>query len=99
MTSVQSSLRVFLKAYYYINSSLGEMQEMEKVGKAPYVVVYFNADTRLALIPDTDFFSGLHSALLPCHRQNLKVSPLAKLGFAGVLIGKPWLCRCPHREI
>eukprot|EP00884_Botryococcus_braunii_P017595 jgi/Botrbrau1/4519/Bobra.60_2s0010.1 len=48
------------------------VQEMEKVGRSPYVVVYFQADTRLALLPDTDFFSGVHSALLPCHRQNLK---------------------------
>lgn len=46
---------------------------MEKVGSRPYVVVYFNADAELAMIPEPSFFLDAHSALAPSHRRQLKV--------------------------
>lgn len=46
---------------------------MEKVGSRPYVVVYFNADADLAIIPEPSFFLDAHSALAPSHRRQLKV--------------------------
>ena len=48
---------------------------MEKVGTRPYVVVYFNADADLAIIPEPSFFLDAHSALAPSHRRQLKVCP------------------------
>ncbi|KAK9905492.1 hypothetical protein WJX75_000893 [Coccomyxa subellipsoidea] len=48
------------------------VKEMEKVGSRPYVVVYFNADADLAIIPEPSFFLDAHSALAPSHRRQLK---------------------------
>lgn len=47
-------------------------QEMEKIGSQRYVVVYFNADADLALIPEPSFCLDAHSALAPSHRRQLK---------------------------
>jgi hypothetical protein len=80
----------------------GALQEMEKVGQKPYVIVYFHADTRLGAVPDTDFFSGVHSALLPCHRRTLKVdSPFqGNLAFRShVMVSlAPWQWTCLIRS-
>ena len=46
---------------------------MEKVGTRRFVVVYFNADTRLGLLPNNTFFLDAHSALRPSHRRQMKV--------------------------
>ncbi|CAL8472260.1 g11802 [Coccomyxa elongata] len=48
------------------------VKEMEKIGSQRYVVVYFNADADLALIPEPSFFLDAHSALAPSHRRQLK---------------------------
>ena len=48
-------------------------QEMEKVGGAPFVVVYFNADAELGVLPSNSFFLDVHCALHPGHRRQLRV--------------------------
>lgn len=48
-------------------------QEMESLGSQPFVVVYFNADAELAVVPSNTFFLDVHSALSPNHRRQLKV--------------------------
>lgn len=54
---------------------LHPVQEMEKVGPQPYVVVYYNADAELGLLPNNAFFLDVHCALRPSHRRQLKARP------------------------
>ncbi len=58
-------------------AELAPMQEMEKIGTRPYVVVYFNADTPLGLFPHNTFFLDAHSALHSQHRRQMKVGTLS----------------------
>lgn len=47
------------------------VQELDKIGNRPFVVLYFNASAPLSLLPDTVFFTELHAALDPRHRHLL----------------------------
>jgi hypothetical protein len=70
---------------------------MEKVGNDPFVVVYFNADAELGVLPSNAFFLDCHCALRPAHRRQLRVrgqKPLSRAMHAG-------LCCCApqHRTL
>ena len=43
------------------------------MGNAPYVVVYYNADAQLGVLPNNAFFLDCHCALRPSHRRQLRV--------------------------
>lgn len=43
------------------------------MGNDPFVVVYFNADAELGVLPSNAFFLDCHCALRPSHRRQLRV--------------------------
>ena len=57
------------------------------MGNAPFVVVYFNADAELGVLPSNSFFLDVHSALRPAHRRQLRVSIIRR--FAAVACAMP----------